>query len=121
MKEILQKLEREESGRKSQADRIVNLAVKAGAEFFHDDSRNCFARATRSEASIYRFRSRDFKVWLSRLLWLNEKKAPSSEALNSAINVLESKALFEGRQFKLYNRVAPDPDGDGVWIDMCND
>lgn len=55
------------------------------------------------------------------MLWLNEKKAPSSEALNSAINVLESKALFEGRQIKLYNRVAPDPDGDGVWIDMCND
>ena len=122
MKEILQKLEREESGRKSQADRIVNLAVKAGAEFFHDDSRNCFTRATHSEAaSIHRIRSRDFKVWLSRLLWLNEKKAASSEALNSAINVLESKALFEGRQIKLYNRVAPDPDGDGVWIDMCND
>ena len=54
-------------------------------------------------------------------MWQDNGKAPSSETINSAINVLESKALFEGKQHRLYNRVAPDPDGDGIWIDMCND
>jgi hypothetical protein len=92
------------------------------AELFHDDSRNCYARVTHSEAaSIHSIRSRDFRIRLSRLLWKDMKKAPSSEAINSAINVLESTALFEGKQYTLHNRVAPDPDGNGVWIDICND
>jgi len=110
-----------ESGKISQAGRMVSLTFEH-AELFHDDSRNCYARVTHSEAaSIHSIRSRGFKVWLSRLLWQATKKAPGSEALNSAVNVLESKALFEGEQYRLYNRVAPDPDGDGIWIDMCND
>lgn len=110
-----------ESGKISQAGRMVSLTFEH-AELFHDDSRNCYAWVTHSEAaSIHSIRSRGFKVWLSRLLWQATKKAPGSEALNSAVNVLESKALFEGEQYRLYNRVAPDPDGDGIWIDMCND
>ena len=109
-----------ESERISQADRVVSLALER-SELFHDDSRNCYARVTHSEAtSILRIRSRDFRIRLSRLLWEDAKKAPSNEAVNSAINVLESKALFEGKQYRLYNRVAPDPDGDGLWVDMCN-
>jgi len=110
-----------ESGKISQAGRMVSLTFEH-AELFHDDSRNCYARVTHSEAaSIHSIRSRDFRIRLSRLLWKDMKKAPSSEAINSAINVLESTALFEGKQYTLHNRVAPDPDGNGVWIDMCND
>jgi len=110
-----------ESGRTSQANRLVSLALD-GIQVFHDDSRNCYARVSHSQvACIYRITSRDFKIWLAGLLWNDTQKAPSADALNSAINVLESKALFEGQQHRLYNRVAPDPDGHGVWIDMCND
>jgi hypothetical protein len=110
-----------ESGKISQAGRMVSLTFEH-AELFHDDSRNCYARVTHSEAaSIHSIRSRDFRIRLSRLLWKDMKKAPSSEAINSAINVLESTALFEGKQYTLHNRVAPDPDGNGVWIDICND
>jgi hypothetical protein len=113
--------EEQEEKRMSQADKIVSLALDH-AELFYDDSKNCYARVTHSEAtSILRVRSRDFRIWLSRLLWEDAEKAPSNEAVNSAVNVLESKALFEGKQYKLHNRVAPDPDGNGVWIDMCND
>lgn len=119
-----QKVEHEnsESGRVSQADKMVGLVIDNGVELFHDDSKFCYARVTHSEAaSIHRIRSREFKVWLSKILWENASKAPTSEALNSTINVLESKALFEGKEHRLYNRVAPDPDGNGIWIDMCND
>jgi hypothetical protein len=114
--------ENSESSRASQADKMVGLAIENGVELFHDDSKCCYARIKHSEAaSIHRIRSRNFKVWLSKILWENASKAPTSEALNSTINVLESKALFEGKQYRLYNRVAPDSDGDGIWIDMCND
>lgn len=114
--------ESDESGRTSQANHMVTLAVESGTELFHDDSRNCYAKITHSDAaSILCIRSKEFRIWLSKLLWEARNKAPSGEALKSAINVLESKALFEGTQHKLYSRVAPDPDGDGIWIDMCDD
>jgi len=52
-------------------------------------------------------------------LWQAAEKAPGSEALHSALNVLEAKAMFEGKQYTLYNRVAPAEDG--VWIDMADE
>ncbi len=64
-------------------------------------------------------RSSYFKDWLSKLLWEQEQKSPSTEAKNSAIGVLAGKCLAEGRQYSLYNRVAPA--SDGIWIDMTDD
>jgi hypothetical protein len=105
----------------SQAARIVQLALKH-IKVFHDESQRGYARVSHSQAtSIHALRSRDFKVWLAGELWNEEQKAPTAENLNSAINVLESQALFKGPLHRLYNRVAPDPDGNGIWIDMCND
>ena len=37
-----------------------------------------------------------------------------------AINVLKGKAQNEGKQYILYNRVAPAKDG-SIWLDMCDD
>jgi len=43
---------------------------------------------------------------LARQLWLRENKAANSSALSAAINVLEARARFEGKQYALHNRVA---------------
>ena len=59
-----------------------------------------------------------FKAWLAHLMWLQEEKAPGNDSLNSAINVLKGKAQQEGKQYTLYNRVAPAPDG--IWLDMTD-
>lgn len=63
-------------------------------------------------------RSKRLKDWLSHLMWVTEEKAAGSEALTSAINVLCGKALADGKQYTLYNRVAP---SDGIWLDLCDD
>ena len=63
--------------------------------------------------------SKRFKTWLAYLMYERELKAPGSEAVNSAINVLMGKALKEGKEHVLYNRVAPAEDG--IWLDMCDD
>lgn len=105
----------------SQASRIVQLAL-SGIELFHDEYCCCYARVSHSEVvSIHRLRSKDFRIWLAGQLWNEEQNAPTAESINSAINVLESQALFKGPLHRLYNRVAPDSDGEGIWIDMCND
>jgi hypothetical protein len=59
-----------------------------------------------------------FKTWLANLMWETEEKAPGSEGLNSAMNVLMGKALSEGKEYTLYNRVAPA--SDGIWLDMAD-
>lgn len=64
-------------------------------------------------------RGKLFKSWLSGLMWNKESKAPSSEGLQSALNVLTAKAVLEGKEYMLYNRVAPAEDG--IWIDMCDE
>jgi hypothetical protein len=51
-------------------------------------------------------KSKQTKLWLAREFWKKYKKAPNSDALGSALNVLEGTALYEGEQFRLSNRVA---------------
>ncbi|MCW4019181.1 MAG: hypothetical protein NWF00_10985 [Candidatus Bathyarchaeota archaeon] len=63
--------------------------------------------------------SSHFKNWLALLMWKKEQKTPGSEGLNSALNVLKGKAVLEGKEHQLYNRVAPAPDG--FWLDMADD
>lgn len=107
---------------KSQADSIVELVLANKAKLFHDEYNDAYVHIQKSDFSIIkRIRSRDFKIWMSYLSWEAEEKAPATESLSAAANILEAKARFEGSLHHLYNRVAPDPDGDGLWIDMTDD
>jgi hypothetical protein len=63
--------------------------------------------------------SKRFKTWLANLFWDAEGKAPGSEGLASAILVLMGKASAEGKEYRLYNRVAPSEDG--IWLDMADE
>lgn len=106
--------------RKSHADTLVKLCLEKEPELFHDQTKTCYARVRRD--GIYTtlpIRSKPFKVWLAHLLWLAVEKAVGSEALQGALNILEAKAMFEGKLYTLYNRVAPAEDG--IWIDMNDD
>lgn len=122
---------------KSQADQLLTLCLSQDAEFFHDQHQTPYVRVRSDTCDtcdsvsetlsgidppnvIIPIRSRQFKAWLANLMWQKKKKAPGSEGLNSAINVLHGKALSEGKQHTLYNRVAPDPEGHGFWIDMTD-
>lgn len=67
----------------------------------------------------YPLNSKYIKAWLGWLLWEKEGKTPGSEGINSALNVLRGKALLEGKQHQLYNRIAPA--SDGFYIDMADE
>ena len=71
------------------------------------------ARATpiwRSTAIARRgaIRSKGFKRWLARRFFEATGGAPNSEALQSALNVIEAKAHFDGPERAVYIRVASD-------------
>lgn len=110
----------EKGEKKSQADRLILLCLAQEPELFHDQTKTNYIRIKQNSVNVtLPIRSKPFKSWLANLLWQSEEKAPGTEALYGAINVLEAKALFEGKKYTLYNRVAPAEDG--IWIDMADD
>lgn len=103
----------------SQADTLVQLCLSKNPELFYDQHQMPYARIEQEGVKQnITIKSKRFKTWLAKLLYDQTKKAPSNETLNSALNVLKAIALFEGHEYRLYNRVAPA--ADGFWIDMCD-
>jgi len=104
----------------SQADKLIKLCLVHNPTLFHDQHKTPYVRVQQSNVNVtLPVRSKPFKTWLASLLWQDEEKAPGTEAVYSAINVLEAMAIFKGLKYKLYNRVAPADDG--FWIDMTDD
>lgn len=67
----------------------------------------------------YKLNHRNFKTYLSTLMYSIEEKVPNNEALNATINLISGKCLNEGKQHFLFNRVAPGKEG-SIWIDMAD-
>lgn len=130
--------------RKSQAQKAIELCLSEGVELFHDQHRQPYARIKNMDNvktaydggddkddelntkrvityySITSLTSRDFKNYVANLMYEHYGKTINNEALNEALNVLYYKAT-RGPEAELYNRVAPDPSGDGsIWIDIAD-
>lgn len=118
----IEKTSRNWTGKKepTDADKIVQLCIAQEPELFHDQHGTPYAKIRQNDIKfIWPTRSKHFKAWLASLLWRSEEKAPSMEAVRSALNILEAVALFDGQEYELYNRVAPAENG--IWIDMADD
>jgi len=61
-----------------------------------------------------------FKEWLAERFHTVYCKTAGIGSINSAITTLKGIARRRNIRQKLYNRVAPDPNGNGFWIDMCD-
>jgi hypothetical protein len=100
------------------ADFMVQIANDE-AELFHDKTQNAFATIQIEEhAETYGVRSKGFRLWLRRRLRDEHNKSASAEAVNMALEEIESKALFDGPEIEVFVRLAERP-GE-VWLDVCN-
>jgi hypothetical protein len=107
--------EREE--KKNQATQLVDLAGKV--ELFHDPDQEAYARfSVADHYEVAGLRTKQFRRWLCRLFYLAFGKAPSAQATQDAIGVLEGKAIFEGPSRSVHVRVAG-LDGK-IYVDLCN-
>ncbi len=84
--------------------------LNSGAELWHynDEPYATFKIAKHVESS--RIRERRFKRYISRLYYQATRTAPSSQAMQDALCVIEGKALFDGAEHQVNIRIA----GDGV-------
>ena len=105
--------------RGSQADRLVALVMAEGVELFHDQFGDAFALVPVGEhREIWPCRGKGLRRWLAGRFWRAEQKAANSEALGSALNVIEAQALFEGGEHELHNRVALH--NGAIWYDLTD-
>jgi hypothetical protein len=93
--------------RKTIAEQLISIGKTAA--LWHSPAPDTVAYADvmmGNNRHTYRVRGTDFKRWLSRQLYEQTEQAANSEALTSALNVLEGEALFAGAEMDISTRVA---------------
>lgn len=88
----------------TQADILIGLAQTA--ELFHTPDGAGFADLDiNGHRETWPIRAKGFRRWLARRYFEETGGAPSSEALQSALNVIEAKAHFDGPERLVHIRV----------------
>src|SRR3954447_17826672 len=84
---------------------LTNLTV--GAELFHTDDGTAFADLMiDGHRETWRVRSTRLRSWLRRKHYEATGAAPGAGAINSALDLLEARAQFDGPRRAVYLRVA---------------
>lgn len=100
------------------ADILIELS--AAAELFHAPDGTGFADLhINRHRETWSIRSKGFRRWLARRFFEATKGAPSSETLQSALNVIEARAHFDGPQMNVHIRVAGH--GGKLYLDLADD
>lgn len=103
--------------RRAQADLLIDLT--SDAELFHTSEGEAHATIKISDHyETWPIRARNFRRFLARQYYDVHQKAPSAQALESAIGVLEARAVYDGAEASVHVRVA-ELDGT-VYLDLAN-
>jgi len=95
----------DEGGRgPKQADILIELAQEV--ELFHSPDATAFADLqVNGHRETWSVRTKGFRRWLTRKFFETTGGAPNSEALQSALNVIEAKAHFDGHERDVHIRI----------------
>ncbi len=108
----------EKAERKSQANILIELA--AVAKLFHTpDSAGYADLDINGHRETWPIRSKGFRRWLARRFFEETGGASGSEALQSALNVIEAKAHFDAPEHVAHIRVGG-LDG-RLYLDLCDE
>jgi hypothetical protein len=100
--------------------RIVRLVVQAKARLFHTANYDAFATIyVKDHWETWRVKDTNFKRWIGGLYYHKEGTTPSDLNIGAALNVLEGKAVHEGREETIHVRVAGHDER--IYIDLAND
>ena len=108
------------SRRPTQTDILLELAQ--AADLFHSRDGTSFADVdVNGHRETWPLRAKGFRRWLARAYFEETRGAPSTEALQAALNVLEARAHFDAPERAVYVRVGGLDDrlyldlGDETW------
>ncbi|MDQ6832949.1 MAG: hypothetical protein M3008_06085 [Chloroflexota bacterium] len=115
----------------SEADELVGMVVTGATadlaaeaaellELFHNPDGAGYATFQVGDHRETRpLRSRQFKLWLTKLSYEQRRKTPRTQALNDALAMLEARARFDGQEYPVHVRLA-EQDGN-IYLDLCNE
>jgi hypothetical protein len=102
----------------TQADTLIELAQSV--ELFHTPDGTGFADLDiNGHRETWPIRAKGFRRWLARRYFEATHRAPSSEALQSALNVIEARAHFDAPEWIVNIRVGG-LDG-RLFLDLCDE
>ncbi len=94
-------------GKPSCADQLMQIFEASDLALFHDQFQEAYAWVPfDGRRDVVKLRSKKFREWIAHRLWLKERRIPTSEGLQSVVNVLSARARFEAPEHRLWNRVA---------------
>jgi hypothetical protein len=103
---------------KSVTDLLIELVEDA--ELFHDSDRRGYATIKAGKHyETYPIRSKQFRLWLRGRLWSEHQKTAYSEALQVAIENIETMAIYDGPETRVHVRLA-EHDG-ATWLDLADE
>lgn len=104
--------------KEAQATKLVNRVLRE-TELFYDQTQVPYARVQmRDHHEVLKVAGRNFRRWVTGRLFELEGKVPGGETISSALMVIEAKAIFEGSQHELHNRIAYHDSA--VWYDLAD-
>jgi len=107
-----------EGGAPKQADILIGLA--SDAELFHTADGTGYADLQiNGHRETWPIRAKGFKRWLARRFYEETGGAPGSEALQSALNVVEAKADFDGPERHVFIRIGSH--AEKLYLDLTDD
>jgi hypothetical protein len=108
----------DQSGRRaSQVDLLIKIGEEV--ELFHSPDGTGYADVTINDhRETWPIRRPGFRRWLCRRFYDQAKGAPNSNAIQSALNVLEAHAQFDSPQRQTFIRVADC--GEKLYLDLAD-
>ena len=102
-----------------QADVLIAIAAD-GAELFHAPDSVAYADVRIADhRETWPIRSWGFKRWLLKSYYEATESAPNSEAVATALNIIEAKAHYDGETREVYVRVIEVDDK--IYLDLCDE
>jgi len=103
--------------RPKQADILVSLAERADLCHAPDGGGYAIVHVS-GHRECWPIRRRGFRRWLTRAYYERERTAPSADAMQTALAVIEARAQFDAPERRVHLRRA---EHDGrIFIDMCD-
>lgn len=90
----------------TQAVELVNLTEEKGVKLFHDQFGEPYAALYGDGREILKLRSKSFRRWIAHLSWKEMGIAVNTNTFQTALQILEGEACFDGPLYELHTRVA---------------
>src|SRR5689334_14479954 len=101
------------------ADQLIGLVLESGIEFFHDPEQHGWVSIqVDGHWENHPVRSRPFQLFLLRTYYRSTRESPGAQAIRTALELFETKALFDGEQSPVNLRVAEHQGK--LYLDLCD-